>query len=42
MAMSFRVLGLAPELFEDYFSMTNAELAQRDAIRVVADDPRMP
>jgi len=42
MDMSFRVLGLAPALFEDYFSMTDVELAQHDALRVVADDPRMP
>ena len=40
--MSFRVLGLSPTLFQDYFSMTDAQLAQRDAIRIVADAPGMP
>ena len=40
--MSFRVRGLSPALFQDYFSMTDAELAQRDALRVVANDPRLP
>jgi Protein of unknown function (DUF1203) len=40
--MSFRVLGLSPEQFRPLFAMPDAELHQRGACRVIADDPRMP
>lgn len=40
--MSFRILGLPPDLFRDYFSMSDDELKSAGAIRVIADDPRMP
>ena len=40
--MSFRVLGLSPEQFRPLFRMPDAELHQRGACRVIADDPRMP
>jgi hypothetical protein len=34
--MSFRITGLAPELFSDLFGLTDAELQSRNAQRVVA------
>jgi hypothetical protein len=40
--MSFRVLGLSPDQFRPLFAMSDAELHQRGACRVIADDPRMP
>ena len=40
--MSFRVRGLSPELFRPYFSMSDAELKQAGALRVIADGTRMP
>lgn len=40
--MSFRVLGLSPELFTPLFAMSDEELRLRGALRVIADDPRMP
>ena len=35
--MAYRIEGLAPEAFESLFSMTDAELAARNAVRVTAD-----
>jgi hypothetical protein len=35
--MAYRIEGLAPEAFESLFSMTDGELAARDAVRVTAD-----
>src|SRR4030095_10988566 len=40
--MSFRVLGLSPDQFRPLFAMPDAELRQRGACHVIADDPRMP
>jgi hypothetical protein len=40
--MSFRILGLSPEPFRHFFSMTDAELKSIGALRVVADDLRLP
>ncbi|HEX9391547.1 MAG TPA: DUF1203 domain-containing protein [Usitatibacteraceae bacterium] len=40
--MSFRVLGLSPEPFRPLFSLSDDELQRRGALRVIADDPRMP
>lgn len=40
--MSFRVLGLSPALFRDYFSMSDDELRRVDARRVIADSPLLP
>lgn len=40
--MSFRVLGLSPEPFRPLFSLTDAELRERGALRVFADEPHMP
>jgi hypothetical protein len=37
--MTYRIDGLAPEAFESLFSMTDGELAERQAMRVVADSP---
>jgi uncharacterized protein DUF1203 len=39
--MSFLVLGLSAEQFRLLFAMPDAELDQRGACRVIADDPRM-
>jgi hypothetical protein len=36
--MSFRVLGLSPDPFRPLFAMRDAELHQRGACRVIADD----
>jgi hypothetical protein len=41
-AMSFRVTGLAPDLFRPYFAMSDAELARIGAVRLVADQPGLP
>lgn len=35
--MTYRIEGLAPAAFESLFSMTDGELAERDAVRVTAD-----
>ena len=35
--MAYRIEGLAPEAFESLFSMTEGELAERNAVRVTAD-----
>ena len=40
--MSFRVLGLAPDQFRALFELSDAELRQRGARRVIADDPHLP
>jgi hypothetical protein len=40
--MSFRVLGLSPEPFRPLFAMTDAQLHQMGARRVIAGNPRMP
>ena len=40
--MSFRIRGLAPEIFRPWFAMDDAELRARGAVRLVADDPAMP
>ena len=37
--MAYRIEGLAPEAFESLFSMTDGELAARNAVRVTADSP---
>jgi hypothetical protein len=37
--MAYRIEGLAPEAFESLFSMTDGELAERNAVRVTADSP---
>ena len=34
--MTYRIEGLAPEAFESLFSMTDGELAERNAVRVIA------
>lgn len=39
---SFRVTGLSPDPFRPLFAMTDAELNQLGARRVIADDARMP
>jgi hypothetical protein len=36
--MTYRIEGLAPEAFESLFSMTDGELAARNAMRVTADE----
>jgi len=35
--MAYRIEGLAPKAFESLFSMTDGELAARNAVRVTAD-----
>ena len=40
--MAFRIIGLAPEPFKPLFDLSDEALAARGALRVVADDPRMP
>ena len=40
--MSFRVLGLAPEIFRPYFSMSDAQLRAAGALRFTAGEPGMP
>ena len=35
--MAYRIEGLAPEAFASLFSMTDGELAERNAVRVTAD-----
>ena len=37
--MAYTIQGLAPEAFESLFSMTDGELAARNAVRVIADSP---
>ena len=37
--MTYRIEGLAPAAFESLFSMTDGELAERNAMRVTADSP---
>ena len=40
--MAYRIEGLAPEAFESLFSMTEGELAARNAVRVTADSAGYP
>ena len=40
--MAYRIQGLAPEPFEALFTMSEAELAARNARRTVADGPGYP
>lgn len=40
--MSFRVLGLSPDLFSRFFEMPDAELARLGAIRLTAGEPGLP
>jgi hypothetical protein len=40
--MSFRVLGLSPDLFRDWFALSDEELAARGARRVIAQSPQLP
>ena len=40
--MAFRITGLDPEPFKHLFELSDEELAARGALRVVADDARMP
>ena len=40
--MSFRITGLAPEPFQPLFELSDEALRELGALRVVADDPRMP
>ena len=40
--MSFRILGLSPDLFRPFFEMTPAELAAAGALRHVVDEPGLP
>ena len=37
--MNYRVRGLSPDPFESLFQMTDDELAERGAVRRVADEP---
>ena len=37
--MAYRIEGLAPEAFESLFSMNEGALAERGAVRVIADSP---
>jgi hypothetical protein len=39
---SFRVTGLSPDLFRPLFELSDAELNQLGARRMIADDARMP
>lgn len=39
---SFRVTGLSPDQFRPLFALSDAELSQLGACRVIADDARMP
>ena len=40
--MDYRVRGLSPDLFREYFSLDDAGLRERGAIRLVAEDPGLP
>jgi hypothetical protein len=40
--MSFRVLGLSPDPFRPLFALSNAELDEIGARRIIADNARMP
>ena len=40
--MAFRITGLDPEPFKHLFELSDEALAARGALRVVADDARMP
>jgi hypothetical protein len=40
--MAFRIVGLDPAPFKPLFALSDAALAAIGALRVVADDPRMP
>lgn len=40
--MSFRVLGLSPDLFRHYFDLSDPELQRIGARRVIADSPTLP
>ena len=40
--MTFRILGLSPALFRNYFDLTDDELKARDALRLVAREPGLP
>jgi hypothetical protein len=41
-AMSFRILGISPDLFRPLFDLSDEALQQLGAVRVIADNPRMP
>jgi hypothetical protein len=40
--MSFRVLGLSPQQFRPLFALSDMDLQQLGARRVIADNPRLP
>lgn len=40
--MSFRVIGLSPDLFRPYFALSDGELARIGAVRLVAGQPGLP
>ena len=40
--MSFRITGLSPEPFRPLFDLSDEALQRLGAVRVIADDPRMP
>jgi hypothetical protein len=40
--MAYRIEGLAPQAFESLFGMMDGELAERGAMRVIADAPGYP
>jgi Protein of unknown function (DUF1203) len=40
--LAFRITGLAPEPFQPLFDLSDEELLRLGALRVIADDPRMP
>ena len=40
--MAFRITGLDPEPFKPLFDLSDEALAAIGALRVIADDPRMP
>jgi Protein of unknown function (DUF1203) len=40
--MSFRILGVSPEQFRPLFDLSDEALRQLGAVRVIADNPRMP
>ena len=40
--MSFRILGLSPDLFRGFFSLSDEELKAKGAIRLIATEPGLP
>lgn len=40
--MSYRIRGLSPDQFRPFFDMSDAQLQQVGAVRVIADTPRFP